>query len=389
MTEEKEELISTVKELEEEAKKGSINQSFLSDRLERIAHMAPDIAEVAIATLANPTAGIALTVRKIAELQRTSGARVQKAAEEQFHNKIKEFRDEYQALMEQGDLHKASSYLSNEANRLAENAVKLNENALMNEVFTFYKKSQKILLSSSPSAPLSLGQLARIKTDLGIIQLKVMWAESRRSALITQKIEDNQAVQNHLRDISIKENDLQFRVFLLLLLYISGITLAIVFGKDLWTSNFSIPWLGIPISIVFWSAIGSLANMLYKYYKRQNLGDIQQELRWVWARPLLGIIMGAITYLVVVSGLILVGAATPQNVSLEIKPEILWLFAFLGSFSDKVFEGVIEKVGLIAVDKQATNEFQDLLLALSQNKIQENQEENKTKNSTNKRQKTT
>lgn len=42
-------------------------QSFLEKRLKNIYAMAPDIGEVIIATLASPTAGIALTIQKIAQ----------------------------------------------------------------------------------------------------------------------------------------------------------------------------------------------------------------------------------------------------------------------------------------------------------------------------------
>jgi len=42
-------------------------QSFLEKRLKSICTMAPDIGQVIIATLANPAAGIALTLQKIAQ----------------------------------------------------------------------------------------------------------------------------------------------------------------------------------------------------------------------------------------------------------------------------------------------------------------------------------
>ena len=42
-------------------------QSFLETRLKSIAAMAPDIGAVIVATLANPAAGVALTIQKIAQ----------------------------------------------------------------------------------------------------------------------------------------------------------------------------------------------------------------------------------------------------------------------------------------------------------------------------------
>jgi len=43
------------------------DESFFEQRLKVLAAMAPDIGEVAIATLANPPAGVALVIKKIAD----------------------------------------------------------------------------------------------------------------------------------------------------------------------------------------------------------------------------------------------------------------------------------------------------------------------------------
>lgn len=47
-------------------------QSFLEKRLKNIYAMAPEIGEVVITTLASPTAGIALTIQKIAQKAKAS-----------------------------------------------------------------------------------------------------------------------------------------------------------------------------------------------------------------------------------------------------------------------------------------------------------------------------
>ena len=55
-----------VKEVEQEVKKGDkAKSSFIQERLENIQRMAPDIAEVLIATLQNPAAGVSLAVKKV------------------------------------------------------------------------------------------------------------------------------------------------------------------------------------------------------------------------------------------------------------------------------------------------------------------------------------
>ena len=56
----------SVKQIEQEVKKGNkAKSSFIQERLENIQRMAPDIAEVVIAPLQNPAAGISLAVKKV------------------------------------------------------------------------------------------------------------------------------------------------------------------------------------------------------------------------------------------------------------------------------------------------------------------------------------
>jgi hypothetical protein len=66
--EDKEELADVVEEFKTEAKKGEqAQEKFLELRLKNIKRIAPDIAEVLIATVTNPAAGFALIVKKVAE----------------------------------------------------------------------------------------------------------------------------------------------------------------------------------------------------------------------------------------------------------------------------------------------------------------------------------
>ena len=65
---ERQDLIAEVDEIKDEVAKGEqANESFLSRRLRNLKKMAPDIAEVALATLANPAAGVAMLVQKVAK----------------------------------------------------------------------------------------------------------------------------------------------------------------------------------------------------------------------------------------------------------------------------------------------------------------------------------
>jgi hypothetical protein len=69
---EKEDLKAEVKEIqttitEAVQKKEKVDEGFLARRFRNIARMAPDVLDVAVATLANPLAGLGVAVKKIAE----------------------------------------------------------------------------------------------------------------------------------------------------------------------------------------------------------------------------------------------------------------------------------------------------------------------------------
>jgi len=65
-SESKKAIEESVKQIEKEAKKGAeAKASFIQQRLENIQKMAPDIADVVIATLQNPAIGISLAVKKV------------------------------------------------------------------------------------------------------------------------------------------------------------------------------------------------------------------------------------------------------------------------------------------------------------------------------------
>jgi hypothetical protein len=130
----------------------------------------------------------------------------------------------------------------------------------------------------------------------------------------------------------------------IIVFYIVLIVSTILFGGNVWQSTTIIPVISIPMGVVIWAAIGSLAAILYRFYKRQP-GRISEEIKWLIARPIIGIIMGALAYLAAVSGLfILSGAMGTEPGSSQARPELLWILSFLGGFSDRFFEGIIQKI---------------------------------------------
>jgi len=141
------------------------------------------------------------------------------------------------------------------------------------------------------------------------------------------------------------EKRLSWVVPTIVIAYIAAIVAIIVFAGQAWTSTTEVPIIGVPMSILLWAAIGSLAAILYRFYTRQR-GRITKEIRWLIARPVIGIVMGALSYLAIVSGLFIFGTATgTANPGATIaRPQLLWMLAFLGGFSDKVFEAVVNAV---------------------------------------------
>jgi hypothetical protein len=103
---------------------------------------------------------------------------------------------------------------------------------------------------------------------------------------------------------------------------------------------------GVPFEIVIWSALGSFAAILHRFYKSPTRINFETEFRWLIARPIIGIVMGALAYLALISGALIfnVTSATTSGVDIEKLGEQwqYWIIAFLAGFSDKFYEKVIE-----------------------------------------------
>ncbi|MCI5163001.1 MAG: hypothetical protein D3917_13490 [Candidatus Electrothrix sp. AX5] len=137
-----------------------------------------------------------------------------------------------------------------------------------------------------------------------------------------------------------EDSVLRWAVHALILIYISMILLAI-FGlnHEKWTTTTNLPLIGIPVSVVLWAAFGSLAAILYRFYTKE-FKRISAEIKWLTARPVIGVIMGSLMYLSLKSGTIIFGAESSD----ESKMYIYWIVAFLGGFSDKFFESIIDSL---------------------------------------------
>jgi hypothetical protein len=104
--------------------------------------------------------------------------------------------------------------------------------------------------------------------------------------------------------------------------------------------------LGVPFPIIVWGGVGSFAAILHRFYKSPRRINLEIELRWLFARPIIGIVMGSVSYLALVSGALVFSATPSQDLAAELDVSAeqwqFWVVAFLGGFSDKFYEKIIE-----------------------------------------------
>ncbi len=135
------------------------------------------------------------------------------------------------------------------------------------------------------------------------------------------------------------ENRWQYWAIAVMLLYV-----AVLIGSALITNKnpalLTAEVFGVPLSVILWGAAGSLAAILYRFYTEQGLIRFAAEFRWLIARPMIGIIMGAVVYLALISGMILV--SEDSSGAVERRMAAFWIISFLAGFSDKFYLGVID-----------------------------------------------
>jgi hypothetical protein len=96
--------------------------------------------------------------------------------------------------------------------------------------------------------------------------------------------------------------------------------------------------LGVPLPIWAWSAIGSFTSMLLRAGQFPFV-DTSEAYRWLLFRPIVGVVMGVLTYLMVVTGLLVfAGSVSPKS------PELLQVLAFVGSFSDTLSINLLQRI---------------------------------------------
>jgi hypothetical protein len=118
--------------------------------------------------------------------------------------------------------------------------------------------------------------------------------------------------------------------------------------------NWVIPILSIPVTVILWSFIGSLAAMLYRFNQSSDT-EMRNPLRWLFTRPLTGMVMGLLVYLFIKGALIVTGS-TISFLTLG-SQEVIWLLAFFAGFSDRfcdfVLNLIVGRLGGLAMEPTA------------------------------------
>lgn len=107
------------------------------------------------------------------------------------------------------------------------------------------------------------------------------------------------------------------------------------------TTSSEVVLLGLPVPVILWSAIGSYAAILYRFSLSTD-NKMPNPLAWFFSRPLTGVIMGSITYLVIKVGMITFAPGTPTgNLGTA---HLMWLVAFVAGFSDRFSDNLLRSL---------------------------------------------
>lgn len=96
----------------------------------------------------------------------------------------------------------------------------------------------------------------------------------------------------------------------------------------------------VPVPILQWAFVGGMVGVLYRLaFDRGNSQDSFSLYPWIVAKPVVGIVMGALVYFIALSGELALNGTTRVN-----NIEFLNVLAFLGGFSDRFSVELLEKI---------------------------------------------
>jgi hypothetical protein len=140
----------------------------------------------------------------------------------------------------------------------------------------------------------------------------------------------------------------QISNIIVIIFYITSLTaiMLIAWIKPPSNNAVAVPYISVPVWALIWGALGSLSAILYKFYIVKRRVKFSIEFQWLIARPIIGILMSAVAYLAVTSGLILLGAKSSSSLANELDASnnatrFTAIVCFLAGFSDRVYLGII------------------------------------------------
>ncbi len=151
---------------------------------------------------------------------------------------------------------------------------------------------------------------------------------------------------------------------LLIFFYISILIILMIFSYNNETlQNFTIPFFSIPFWTIVSGGLGSIAAILYKFYKPTKITRFDLEFRWLIARPIIGIVMSMIAYLSLQAGLVILGSSSSlSGENNEIAKGTALIFCFIVSFNDRALEGIVEKILGYTIGKNNENQEEKSIL---------------------------
>ena len=126
-------------------------------------------------------------------------------------------------------------------------------------------------------------------------------------------------------------------IYVVVLLLIVGIVSALLWNKPDPIIMY------VPVPILEWAFVGSMIAVLYHLAYRKKVWDSNLGLyTWVIAKPIIGLVMGALVYFLALGGGKLLNAPADAFKG----DQIHWLnaIAFIGGFSDELSIGLINRI---------------------------------------------
>jgi hypothetical protein len=109
--------------------------------------------------------------------------------------------------------------------------------------------------------------------------------------------------------------------------------------------------LHVPVYVIVWSMIGSICSLLYRFNRSANV-EMEDSMRVLFTRPLMGVTLGSFSYLLVQFGFLTIstpgsvpGDATNTVAQLTQNERVVHLMivvAFIVGFSDRLSEGALK-----------------------------------------------